>query len=214
MISKVITIKSNLKTEGNKVYFYPQQVSYNTCKNEEFAEFMSRNANIPIANVHAVLSALGPQLIRFLGNGHKVKIDGLGTLSLNLTGRITFDEKGMPLTDDLSYDTIKIYPDKQMQQHLNGIDIALHTDEVKVPKCPTIEESEEIVAQLLSEAPFFYAYNFKSAAHISSSSAYRILKALEDNGTITRMGKNRQYVYVQGPAMTQESQNSNETAIV
>ena len=75
----------NPNSEGtNKKRYHARVVSNNRIFTDDLAEEIQNECSLTIADVKAVLIALGDKLAKHLGEGDKVHIEGIGHFQVNL----------------------------------------------------------------------------------------------------------------------------------
>lgn len=203
MSVKLEIVKSNLQKEAGISFYYPKVLTYSTYTTDEFIEMLSVNEGIGIAQAKSVLTAFANELIKHLSLGHKVKINGIGTFSLNIAGKASVNENNKIVTDNLRFDKINIAPDTMAHRVLNNITMRLNKKQIKAPQKFNYEQAVELADKLLENSSLFHAEDFIFASGISKSMAYKILNKLVDANILERKGKRRQYTYIKGSANRQ-----------
>lgn len=194
MSIKIKIFESNLKSKGNNTAYYPKFQSYNTYSTQQFAEMLSINQSISLSNVKAVLDAMGAQLLDCLSNGHNVKIDGVGTFSLNVSGKVTFkDSKVSP--KHLYVDGIGLLPDTKASKQMKHIKIQLIGNMPQPKRTIDISSAEELVNEMLGENSALFVSDFARRANVSDYTSRKVLNQLVVNGLLVRSGARGHYVY-------------------
>ena len=203
MSVKLEIVKSNLQKETGNSFYYPKVVTYSTYTTDEFIEMLSTNEGIGIAQAKSVLTAFANELMKHLSQGHKVKINGIGTFSLNIAGKATVSENNKIVTNNLRFDKINITPDTKARNSLNSISKSINKKEIKIPCKFNFEKAVEQADKLLENSSLFHAEDFALAAGISKNTTYRIVNKLVNANILERKGKRRQYTYIKGSANRQ-----------
>ena len=199
MTVKLKIFESNLNRATVATSYYPRVQSYNTYSTEEFANQLSINESISLSNVKAVLNAFGSELLKHLCNGHNVKIDGLGTFSLGVSGNVTMKGSKASIRN-IHLTKINLLADKSVAQLLKYTKLEAIGDVPQHKAIISIDKAKEIMEELLTTNEVIYASDFADRAHVSTYNANKILKQLVSEGSLIRSGYKRHFVYTKPSA--------------
>ena len=190
------TVKSNLSnSEGNQNY-YPKALTYNLIDNDQFVEMLLQNQHVSESAVRSVLAAINTQLMQLISNGHRVKIDGLGTFSLSVTGTPSLDDKQRIVFNDAHVDKIQFVPDASIKRQLKGVVCKPIDHEVYEPVKIDADGAEQIAREMLQAKPFFTSKEFNIKANVSYTKARTLLKPLVENGVLIVTGSRNSFCYM------------------
>lgn len=108
----------NLKDSGK---FYPHPVYEKTIGLDDFVKEISHATSLTPTDVRAVVSELTEVFRRYLGRGHKVKLDGIGTFKVSFSGEGTLTAEELTAADiDRSTIRVTFVADPAMKQELRS----------------------------------------------------------------------------------------------
>ena len=195
MSIKLKVIESNLGKVNQKPALYAKVQSYVTFTTEDFANRVSTNHGVSLSNAKAVLNALSMEMLDCLCNGHNVKIDGIGTFSLNLTGKVILNKNNRVSAKELHLNGIRLTPDKAALRILDDTNLEIVNKDAEQPVAITLEEAEAVAIRMLKDSPVFYTSDFAFKTRLSKHLSYKYLKQLTQKGVLKREGSKRLYAY-------------------
>jgi predicted histone-like DNA-binding protein len=187
MASYVLKEMPDVHHEGNRKVF-PKLETYSQKSLDDLVKYVrGHGAPFSAGTIEGVVTTLMEAAVVWLSNGHTVKIDGLGTLSLSLGFS---DEKGNEMqneTDRMGYRhvevrTVKFRPDVELVKQLRSR-TDLVRQEAGVQKHHrqqfTQEERMAQAIQRIEQHGFITLTDYANMNSMSRSMASRELKAFE-----------------------------------
>lgn len=195
-----------------KAVVYPDVVDAATIGEEEFVEMVCRNRNLEPAQVKAVLSGVKDTLGNLLSLGHRVKVSGLGSFSLDVKGRIEKDRNGVLQLNDASVKRVRMIPSKKLLQAVGDCKFSLVSHNVVDVADNDAAAAEEAVDWLLKEKPFFIIPDLMKATGTSWSLANKMLLAMEQSGRLTKTRSGRYYIWSAASTNSAETEDTAPSA--
>ena len=177
---------------------FPDVVDATTINENEFVEMMCRNRNLGAAQVKAVLSGLSQSLGQLLSLGHRVRVEGLGTFSLDVKAKLERDKNGVLQLQDAAVKGVRMTPATDLMKEVGDCKFSLASHEVFRAITPDKDAAKATVAQMLEEKPFFVASELKERLGVSLSSAQRLLKGLEAEGAVRKSRNGHNNIWAKG----------------
>lgn len=192
----VIRQSGGLKTSKEKLY--PEVVNASTITEEEFAEMVCRNRSLQPAHVKAVLTGVWETAGELLSLGHRVRIDGLGSLSLSMKGALRRDNRGVIQLKDASVRTVRILPSRKLVDRASRCNFALVSHDVIKRASADMETATTVARTLLSDKTFFVCSDFRERAAMSRTLARKMLDAMEEKGLLKKQRSGQLYIWSKG----------------
>ena len=191
-------VKCILKKTGGvleeKGVVYAKTVDAGRIENEEMVEMMARNCSVSVSQVRAVLSALADTAADIMSVGHSVAIPYLGTLSLEVKGKVVKSRAGNLLVKEPQC-SLKFRPLSRLMRQFEGLTFQPLSNRVLGNTSLTTERATKLATQLAKSQGFFCSSDFAAEADCSKSYAAHQLKALEAQGTLESHRKGRILIY-------------------
>lgn len=176
---------------------YPEVVNAAGISSAEFEEMVCRNRGLNPAQVKGVISGMSDTLAQMLLLGHSVKVDGIGTFSVDVKGKVEPDSRGVLQLRNASVKKIRITADAALRGKMKDCRFTLRNHSV-IPNADYDEDLAATVAgNLLADKAFFTCSDFMAEAGVSRSLARKMLGALEQANLIHRTRKGRNYLWTE-----------------
>jgi nucleoid DNA-binding protein len=191
-------IKCILKKSGGvleeKGAVYAKTIDARRIKGEDLVEMMARNCSVSASQVRAVLSALAETTADIMSAGHSVEILYLGSLSLDVRGKVVKSRAGNLLVKEPKW-RLKFKPHRSLQEQFNGLNFKPLSNRVLGNTSLTPERAAQLATRLAQSKGFLCSSDFAAEAECSKSYAARQLKALEAQGTLESHRQGRMLIY-------------------
>lgn len=172
--------------DETKESLYPEVVHAATIREDEFVEMVCRNRGLEPAQVKAVLSGVSRTAGTLLSLGHRVKIEGLGSLSVSVKGDLEQDGRGVIQLKNAALKTIKITPARKLLREAAPCGFSLLSHEPQVRATADPDAACAAAGALLGQKPYFVSSEFQEEAGVSRSLAKKLLTALEQDGIVRK----------------------------
>lgn len=186
----------NPNSQGtNKKRYHARVVSSNRISTNELAEEIQNECSLTIADVKAVLIALGDKLAKHLGDGSKVHLEGIGYFQVNLQCKEEVRTPRSVRSENVEFKSVSYRADNELKKHLRNQKI-----QRSQTKIHSVEMTEEEIDQKLTE--YFKThetltrYQFQTLCSQVKSTAHRILLKLKENGKLRNVATSHNPVYM------------------
>ena len=186
----------NPNSQGtNKKRYHARVVSSNRISTNELAEEIQNECSLTIADVKAVLIALGDKLAKHLGDGSKVHLEGIGYFQVNLQCKEEVRTPRSIRSENVEFKSVSYRADNELKKHLRNQKI-----QRSQTKIHSVEMTEEEIDQKLTE--YFKThetltrYQFQTLCSQVKSTAHRILLKLKENGKLRNVATSHNPVYM------------------
>lgn len=171
---------------------YPDVVDAATIKGDDFVEMVCRNRNLEMAQVKAVLSGVSQTVGQMLRLGHRVMVDGIGSFSIDVRGKLEADKNGVLQLHNASLRHVRVIPSKSLLNEVGECKFTLVSHEPAASNEVDEDVANGAVSELLNERPFFTTADFQNRIGVSCSQALKWLHKLEADNIVacTRSGRN------------------------
>ena len=137
----------NPNSQGtNKKRYHARVVSSNRISTNELAEEIQNECSLTIADVKAVLIALGDKLAKHLGDGSKVHLEGIGYFQVNLQCKEEVRTPRSVRSENVEFKSVSYRADNELKKHLRNQKI-----QRSQTKIHSAEMTEEEIDQKLTE---------------------------------------------------------------
>ncbi len=180
---------------GGKQIVCARATSHHTCGSDRLFRELEKATTLTSADLKAALQALSETVVAHLLDGDNVRLDGLGTFSVSVDGDVQTDENGKYYLKQPRVSAIRFHPAPAAQQAMKEANFVAASRLPVGDAVPSIEDAREAAKALLAEKSVFTASDFRKALHLSSTTAYNLLKRLVDEGILRNTGTARRYLY-------------------
>ena len=186
----------NPNSQGtNKKRYHARVVSSNRISTNELAEEIQNECSLTIADVKAVLIALGDKLAKHLGDGSKVHLEGIGYFQVNLQCKEEVRTPRSVRSENVEFKSVSYRADNELKKHLRNQKI-----QRSQTKIHSAEMTEEEVDQKLTE--YFKTHETLTRSQFEvlctqvKSTAHRILQKLVKDGKLKNVSTKQHPVYM------------------
>ena len=188
------------KTNGALAHqdaYHVRVVDNDTVTTETLINHIQQGTTLTRPDLEGAISALSQAIIDELKEGRKVHLKNLGYFSLAIDGKVDTDKNGQLRLKSPSVRTVKFKPEEQFLRQMGDVSFSCRQHKGRHSQNLDDAEIAQIIEQLLSNKPFFNARDFCNAAHVTTSTGYRLLKRLQERQILQNVGspKNKIYVY-------------------
>lgn len=181
--------------EEGKQTKYADVVNAAAIGGDDFVDAVCRNRNLERAQVKAVLSGVSETLAEYLSLGHVVRVDGIGSFSVDVKGRLEEDKRGVLQLKDAHVKTVKIKPSADLIKELGECSFTLLSHNAFTRRTMDSDAAKETVLRLLEEKPFFTCNDFQRETGTSKSYALKLLTQLKEDGSVRQTRYGRGYIW-------------------
>ena len=186
----------NPNSQGtNKKRYHARVVSSNRISTNELAEEIQNECSLTIADVKAVLIALGDKLAKHLGDGSKVHLEGIGYFQVNLQCKEEVCTPRSVRSENVEFKSVSYRADNELKKYLRNQKI-----QRSQTKIHSAEMTEEEIDQKLTE--YFKTHEtltrnqFEVLCTQVKSTAHRILQKLVKDGKLKNVSTKQHPVYM------------------
>ena len=186
----------NPNSEGtNKKRYHARVVSNNRISTDDLAEEIQNECSLTIADVKAVLIALGDKLAKHLGEGDKVCIEGIGHFQVNLRCKEEVRTTRAVRSENIEFKSVSYRADNDLKKHLRKQKIQRSPN--KVHSLPmTEEEIDQALTKHFRTNETITRREFEILCTQMRSTAHRILQKLVENGKLRNVATAHNPVYM------------------
>lgn len=186
----------NPNSQGsNKKRYHARVVSSNRISTNELAEEIQNECSLTIADVKAVLIALGDKLAKHLGEGSKVHLEGIGYFQVNLQCKEEVRTTHAVRSENVEFKSVSYRADNELKKHLRNQKI-----QRSQTKIHSVEMTEEEIDQALTK--YFKTHDTLTRSQFEvlctqvKSTAHRILQKLVKDGKLKNVSTRQHPVYM------------------
>ena len=186
----------NPNSEGtNKKRYHARVVSNNRISTDDLAEEIQNECSLTIADVKAVLIALGDKLAKHLGEGDKVHIEGIGHFQVNLRCKEEVRTTRAIRSENIEFKSVSYRADNDLKKHLRKQKI--QRSQTKIHSIPiTEEEIDQALTKHFRTNETITRREFEILCTQMRSTAHRILQKLVVNGKLRNVATAHNPVYM------------------
>lgn len=186
----------NPNSEGtNKKRYHARVVSNNRISTDDLAEEIQNECSLTIADVKAVLIALGDKLAKHLGEGDKVHIEGIGHFQVNLRCKEEVRTTRAIRSENIEFKSVSYRADNDLKKHLRKQKI--QRSQTKIHSIPmTEEEIDQALTKHFRTNETITRREFEILCTQMRSTAHRILQKLVENGKLRNVATVHNPVYM------------------
>ena len=180
---------------SNKKRYHARVVSSNRISTDELAEEIQNECSLTIADVKAVLIALGDKLAKHLGEGSKVHLEGIGYFQVNLQCKEEVRTTHAVRSENVEFKSVSYRADNDLKKHLRNQKI-----QRSQTKIHSVEMTEEEIDQALTK--YFKTHETLTRSQFEvlctqvKSTAHRILQKLVKDGKLKNVSTRQHPVYM------------------
>ena len=186
----------NPNSQGtDKKRYHARVVSSDRISTDELAEEIQKECSLTITDVNAVLIALGDKLVKHLGDGSKVHLEGIGYFQVNLQCKEEVRTTRSVRSDNVEFKSVSYRADNELKKHLKKQKI-----QRSQTKIHSVEMTEEEIDQKLTD---YFKTNdtltrsqFEVLCTQVKSTAHRILQKLVKDGKLKNVSTKQHPVYM------------------
>ena len=186
----------NPNSQGtNKKRYHARVVSSNRISTNELAEEIQSECSLTVADVKAVLIALGDKLAEHLGEGNKVHLKGIGYFQVNLQCKEEVRTTQSVRSENVEFKSVSYRADNELKKHLRNQKI-----QRSQAKIHSVEMTEEEIDQSLTG--YFKTHETLTRSQFEvlctqvKSTAHRILQKLVKDGKLKNVSTQQHPVYM------------------
>lgn len=172
----------NKRDKGESPVLHARPVGGCTHTTEEILQIISQECTLTPADLKAALSALSACIVRYLGHGDRVQLDGIGNFSISLNCKPVTEAKGVR-SQDVSFRQVNMQPDPELAQKLKTMKLyrtPASTQKYKMEK----EKRMLVLNRALDEEPFITRSRYRRLTGVSEYVVINDLETLVANGTL------------------------------
>ena len=170
-------------------------VSGNRVSTRELAKEIQNECSLTIADVKAVLIALGDKLAKHLGDGDKVHIEGIGHFQVNLRCKEEVRTTHSVRSENIEFKSVSYRADNDLKKHLRT---------QKIQRSPTKthsitmteEETDRMLTGYFKTHETLTRRQFEILCSQVKSTAHRILRKLMEDGKLRNVATAHNPVYM------------------
>lgn len=186
----------NPNSQGtNQTKYHARVVSGNRVSTRELAKEIQNECSLTIADVKAVLIALGDKLAKHLGDGDKVHIEGIGHFQVNLRCKEEVCTNHSVRSENIEFKSVSYRADNDLKKHLRT---------QKIQRSPTKthsitmteEETDRMLTGYFKTHETLTRRQFEILCSQVKSTAHRILQKLVEDGKLRNVATAHNPVYM------------------
>lgn len=186
----------NPNSQGtNQTKYHARVVSGNRVSTRELAKEIQNECSLTIADVKAVLIALGDKLAKHLGDGDKVHIEGIGHFQVNLRCKEEVRSTHSVRSENIEFKSVSYRADNDLKKHLRT---------QKIQRSPTKthsitmteEETDRMLTGYFKTHETLTRRQFEILCSQVKSTAHRILQKLVEDGKLRNVATAHNPVYM------------------
>ena len=186
----------NPNSQGtNQTKYHARVVSGNRVSTRELAKEIQNECSLTIADVKAVLIALGDKLAKHLGDGDKVHIEGIGHFQVNLRCKEEVRSTHSVRSENIEFKSVSYRADNDLKKHLRT---------QKIQRSPTKthsitmteEETDRMLTGYFKTHETLTRRQFEILCSQVKSTAHRILRKLMEDGKLRNVATAHNPVYM------------------
>ncbi len=172
-----------------KEKWHVRVVENDTTRSEEMTAAIEEATSLTVADMKAALEAMKQFVARQLKSGRRVRIEGLGYLSLAMDGEVVRDKENRLRLKNPHVRTVKFQPEAELMHLLHNTDFTSQYHRGRT-SANLDEEALHEAARLLTERKGFFTFKeFCAETALTRSTARRRLNKLQDEGHVGNIGR-------------------------
>ena len=186
----------NPNSQGtNKKRYHARVVSSDRISTNELAEEIQNECSLTIADVKAVLIALGDKLAKHLGNGSKVHLEGIGYFQVNLQCKEEVRTTHTIRSENVEFKSVSYRADNELKKHLRNQKIQRSQTKIHSVEM-TEEEFDQALTEYFKTHETLTRHQFQTLCSQVKSTAHRILLKLVEEGKLRNVATSHSPVYM------------------
>jgi len=186
----------NPNSQGtNKKRYHARVVSGNRISTNELAKEIQYECSLTIADVKAVLIALGDKLAKHLGEGDKVHIEGIGHFQVNLRCKEEVSTTRAVRSENIEFKSISYRADNDLKKHMQKQKIQRSPNKIHSLSM-TEEEIDQTLTKHFQTHETITRREFEILCTQMKSTAHRILQKLVKDGKLRNVATAHSPVYM------------------
>ena len=188
----------NPNSQGtNKKRYHARVVSNNRVSTDELAKEIQSECSLTIADVKAVLIALGGKLAKHLGEGSKVYLEGIGYFQVNLHCKEEVRTPHAIRSENVEFKSVSYRADNDLKKHLRNQTI--QRSKTKIHSLPMTEEQiDQMLTDYFRTNETITRRQFQILCTQVKSTAHRILQKMVENGKLRNVSTKQNPVFMSG----------------
>lgn len=179
----------------NKKRYHARVVSGNKVSTDQLAKEIHQESTLTVADIKAVLIALGDKLANHLSQGSKVHIEGIGQFQVNLRCKEEVRTVHAIRSENIEFKSISYRADNGLKLHLKKQKI--QRSRIKIHSRPLTEtEIDQKLTDYFSTHSTLTRRSFQFLCTQVKTTAIRLLRKLVKNGKLKNIATQRNPVYV------------------
>lgn len=175
--------------------YHARVVSNKRVSTNELAKEIQNECSLTIADVKAVLIALGGRLAKHLGEGDKVYIEGIGHFQVNLRCKEEVCITHAVRSENIEFKSVSYRADNELKKHLRSQKI--QRSQTKIHSVPmTEEEIDRMLTEYFKTRETLTRRQFQMLCMQVKSTAHRILQKLVKDGKLRNVATQHNPVYM------------------
>ena len=170
-------------------------MSGNRVSTDELAKEIQSECSLTIADVKAVLIALGGKLANHLGKGSKVYLEGIGYFQVNLHCKEEVRTPHAIRSENVEFKSVSYRADNELKKHLR--EQKIQRSQTKVHSLPMTEkQTDQMLTDYFRTHETITRRQFQTLCTQVKSTAHRILLKLVENGKLRNVSTKQNPVYM------------------
>ena len=179
----------------NKKRYHARVVSGNRISTDQLAKEIHQESTLTIADIKAVLVALGDKLANHLGQGNKVHIEGIGQFQVNLRCKEEVRTVHAIRSENIEFKSVSYRADNGLKLHLKKQKI--QRSHTKIHSLPLTEvEIDQKLTEYFSINSTLTRRSFQFLCAQVKTTAIRLLRKLVEKGKLKNIATQRNPIYV------------------
>ena len=186
----------NPNSQGtNKKRYHARVVSGDRISTDELAEEIQNECSLTVADVKAVLIALGDKLAKHLGEGNRVHLEGIGHFQVNLKCKEEVRSTHAIRSENVEFKSVSYRADNDLKKHLRSQKIQRSPKKVH-SIAMTEEEIDQALTEYFKTHETLTRHQFQTLCTQLKSTAHRILQKLVKDGKLRNVATPHSPVYM------------------
>lgn len=179
----------------NQKRYHARVVSGNRVSTDQLAKEIHQESTLTIADIKAVLIALGDKLANHLGQGNKVHIEGIGQFQVNLRCKEEVRTVHAIRSENIEFKSVSYRADNGLKLHLKKQKI--QRSRTKIHSLPLTEvEIDQKLTEYFSTNSTLNRRSFQFLCAQVKTTAIRLLRKLVEKGKLKNIATQRNPIYV------------------
>ncbi len=180
---------------GAEEQWHVRLVENGTMETEDMMQYIEESTSLTLSDLKGALEAFVGQIVRHLGDGKNVHIEGLGHFSLSVGGEVVKNEEGALRLKHPAVRSVNFRPEPALLRKFSNVRFTSKSHRGRQSQSVDEAELPSILAALCAEKGHFTTHAFQKALKLTHSTAHRHLRRLCEAGTIENIGSRRFALY-------------------